>query len=57
MVTIAKVSLPCNVIECELTIQRAAHEGHWHDAVVSVSEDGSQLIVQYPSDPADNNGK
>ena len=57
MVTLAKVSLPCKVNECEQVIQRAAHEGHWHDAVINVSDDGKQLLVQYPTDPTENKGK
>lgn len=43
------VETPCSVSDIEMLLHRAAHSGHWHDAVVSCRSDGS-IVVEYMED-------
>ena len=52
MEEIIRVPLPCSAVQCEQLIQRSAHDGHWHDAKVYISEDGKHLVLGYPTDAA-----
>lgn len=45
------VKTPCSVSDVEMLLHRAAHSGHWHDAVVSCGSDGS-MVVEYVEDSA-----
>ena len=45
---ITKVSLPCDMATLEQAIQRAGHEGHWHDAKVKLGEYGNSLVIYHP---------
>ena len=48
---LAKVRLPCSAARLEAALLKAAHDGHWHDAVVRVDGDGN-LVVACPDGSA-----
>ncbi len=45
------VNTPCSVSDVEQLLHRAAHSGHWHDAVVSCRPDGA-IYVEYVEEVA-----
>ena len=38
------IGLPCSVSDAEAALHRAAHEGHWHHAVLRVSNGELQIV-------------
>ncbi len=46
---LVKVPLPCSAARLENALLKAAHNGHWHDAQVRISDDDF-LVVACPDD-------
>ena len=47
------IQVPCTVQELENLLHIVSHEGHWHDAKVSIQKDN--IVISYKDDLKDDN--
>lgn len=46
---LVEVRLPCSAAQLESALLKAAHVGHWHDALVTTDDD-NHIIVSCPEE-------